>query len=78
LIKEKNEMISELLSNLKQEEELFEPKSHSLENPEQILEVHPDEIKVERYLTKEERAKQEEERRIKEEREAALKGDNVG
>ena len=65
MIKEKNEMISELLSNLKQEEELFEPKSHSLENPEQILEVSPDEIKVERYLTKEERAKQEGERRIK-------------
>ena len=78
LIKEKNEMISELLYNLKQEEELFEPKSHELENPEAILEVNPDEIKVERYLTKEERAKQDEERRIKEEREAALKGDNVG
>jgi len=42
------------------------------------LEVNPDEIKVERYLSKEERAKVEEERRIKEEREAALKGDNVG
>jgi hypothetical protein len=77
-IKEKNEQIIEILENLKQEEELFEPKSHPLENPETILTVDPNEIKVEKYLTKEERAILDAERKKQEEREAALKGDNVG
>jgi len=77
-IKEKNELISELLENLKYDEELFEPKAHYLEHPETILKVSDDEIKVEKYLSKEERAKLEEEKRRQEEREAALRGDNVG
>ena len=77
-IKEKNELISELLFSLKQEEELFEPKPHILEDPENIFKISDDEIKVEKYLTKEERAILAEEKRIREEREAALKGDNVG
>lgn len=55
-IKEKNELIGELLFSLKQEEELFEPKPHPLEDPENIFKISDDEIKVERYLTKEERA----------------------
>lgn len=77
-IKEKNELITELLENLKQSEKLFEPEGHILEDPEHILTVKDDEIKVERYLTKEERAALEEERRRQAEREALLKGDNVG
>lgn len=77
-IKEKNELISELLENLKQTEELFEPEPHPLETPETILKVNEDEIKVEKYLTKEERAVLEAERQRQAEREAALKGDNVG
>lgn len=77
-IKEKNEQITEILENLKQTEELFEPKSHPLENPEIILTVDPSEIKVEKYLTKEEREILAAERKKQEEREAALKGDNVG
>lgn len=71
-------MIQELLENLKQTEELFEPKSHPLETPETILTVDPSEIRVEKYYTKEERAAQDAERKRQEEREAALKGDNVG
>jgi hypothetical protein len=62
-IKEKNEQITELLENLKQSEELFEPKSHPLESPETILTVDPSEIKVEKYLNKEERAALELERK---------------
>mmetsp|Transcript_23105 Transcript_23105/g.35787 ORF Transcript_23105/g.35787 Transcript_23105/m.35787 type:complete len:412 (-) Transcript_23105:907-2142(-) len=77
-IKEKNELIAELLDNLKYQEEMFEPQPHPLENPESILHVGEDEIKVEKFLSKEERAKLEEERRKQEEREAALRGDNVG
>lgn len=78
-IKEKNELISELLANLKYEEELFTPQQHPLEEPQSIIaEPTPDEIKVEKYLTKDERAQLDEEKRIREAREAALKGDNVG
>ena len=58
---------------------MFEPRSHILENPEHILTIDIEkEIKVEKYLTKEERAELEEKRKRDEEREAALKGDNVG
>lgn len=71
-IKEKNEMIKELLNNLKQEEEIFEPQPHVLENPDSIFEVKEEEITVEKFLTKEERAKLEEERKKQEERERAL------
>lgn len=78
-IREKNAQIQELLENLKQEEETEEPETnHPLEHPEAILEVKPEEIKVEKYLTKEERAAEAEARRIEEERQAALMGDNVG
>jgi hypothetical protein len=78
LIKEKNELIKELLTNLKTEDELFEPDTHILENPDHIFNVKEEDVKVEKYLTKEERAKLEEERRKQEERERAMQGDNVG
>jgi|LauGreDrversion4_2_1035121.scaffolds.fasta_scaffold17743_4 hypothetical protein len=78
LIREKNELIKELLSNLKTEDELFEPDTHILENPDHIFDVKESDVKVEKYLTKEERAKAEEERRKQEERERAMQGDNVG
>jgi len=78
LIKEKNELIKELLSNLKTEDELFEPDTHILENPDHIFNVKESDVTVEKYLTKEERAKLEEERRRQEERERAMQGDNVG
>lgn len=78
LVREKNELIKELLANLKTEDELFEPETHILENPDHIFDVKDSDIKVEKYLTKEERAKLEEERRRQEERERALQGDNVG
>jgi hypothetical protein len=42
------------------------------------LKISDDEIKVEKFLTKEEKARQDEERKRLEEREAAMKGDNVG
>ena len=78
LIKDKNEQIKELLTNLKQEEEIFEPQPHILENPDSIFEIKDSEITVERFLTKEERSKLEEERKKLEERERAMQGDNVG
>lgn len=57
---------------------MFVPAPHPLENPKLILDVKESEVKVEKYLTKEERAILEEEQRKTAEREAALKGDNVG
>jgi hypothetical protein len=39
MIKEKNELIKELLANLKGEDELFEPDTHLLENPDHIFNV---------------------------------------
>ena len=63
MIREKNSIISDILENLKYKEELFEPKQHPLENPERILNVSEDEIKVEKFLTKEEKARQDEERK---------------
>jgi len=49
-----------------------------LEKPEHILTISDDEVKVEKYLTKEERALLEEEERKRAEREALLRGDNLG
>jgi len=49
-----------------------------LEDPKHIFEVNDDEIKVEKYLTAEDRARLEEEERKRLEREAKLKGDTVG
>lgn len=78
MIKEKNEVIKDLLESLGQPIELDEPTAHILENPEHILEISPDEVKVEKYLTKEQRALLEEEERKRAEREALLRGDNLG
>jgi WD40 repeat protein len=77
-IQERNNRITEILEDLKREEELFEPKSHPLETPEDILEVSPSEVPVEKHLTAEERAIEEEKRREEEERQKAMEGDNVG
>ena len=54
------------------------PAGHILEDPDHILNISDDEVKVEKYLTKEERALLEEEERKRAEREALLRGDNLG
>jgi len=59
-------------------EETETPENHILEDPNHIFEVSQEEIGVVKYLTKEERAKAAEAERIRLEREALLKGDNVG
>lgn len=77
-LSEKNEQIIELQQNLGLPEEIEVPEGHILEKPEHIFEVSQEEIGVVKYLTKEERAKAAEAERIRLEREALLKGDNVG
>jgi hypothetical protein len=78
LIGDKNELIKELLESLGQPIELDQPAAHILEDPDHILRISDDEVKVEKYLTKEERALLEEEERKRAEREALLRGDNLG
>jgi hypothetical protein len=77
-IQERNNRITEILEDLKREETLFNPKSHGLETPEDILVVKSDEVTVTKFLTAEERAVEEEKKRIEQERLKALEGDNVG
>lgn len=77
-IEEKNKAMQDLLESLQTTEELFVPDTHPLEKPELILEAKPEEVKVERYLTKEQRATLEEKRREQELFEAQLRGDTVG
>lgn len=77
-IKERNEQIIELQQNLKHAEDVTVPEAHELENPNHIFEVNEDEIKVEKYLTKEEKARLDEAEAKRLAREALLKGDNVG
>jgi hypothetical protein len=57
---------------------LYVAREDPLENPKLIFEVKDDEIKVEKYLTAEDRARLEEEERKRLEREAKLKGDTIG
>lgn len=77
-IDERNKQIMELLEQLKQQEELYQPPQHTHEDPEHIFKIKPDEIKVEKYLTKKERAVVEAEKKKQEEKERLLQGDNVG
>ena len=77
-IQERNNRITEILEDLKREETLFHPKTHPLETPEDILKVDPSEVTVVKHLTAEEKAIEDEKRRIEEERLKALEGDNVG
>ena len=58
--------------------DVAEYKEHELEKPNKIFDVADDEIKVEKYLTKEEKARLAEIEAKRLAREALLKGDNVG
>lgn len=63
---------------MKQPIEEYVEKKHPLEDPGHIFIVDPSEIKVEKYLTAEDKARMAEEERRRLEREAKLKGDTVG
>eukprot|EP01022_Parablepharisma_sp_SALTPOND_P004031 TRINITY_DN1173_c0_g1_i1.p1 TRINITY_DN1173_c0_g1~~TRINITY_DN1173_c0_g1_i1.p1 ORF type:complete len:1181 (-),score=200.28 TRINITY_DN1173_c0_g1_i1:8215-11757(-) len=78
LIKEKNQKIEELERDLKESVEKFEIQEDKREQPEHILKVYDSDIKIPKYLTKEEREKLEEEKRKEEERLKALQSDTLG
>lgn len=80
IITDKNKRIEEILVELKKDEKLFEAKKNILENPtERILQIDgKKEIPFEKYLTREEKKKIEEERLKEEARLKALMADDAG
>ncbi|XP_063303391.1 cilia- and flagella-associated protein 43 [Pelobates fuscus] len=76
-VKERNERIMEIMAQLNVQEKILEPKFTDYEKPERALTVEDSEVKVEKYLTPEQKllaeqvAKQEEEKRL------AAQGDNA-
>lgn len=54
-IKEKNQRLKQIYVDLNEEKQLAEPQFGDAENPELLFEVKDDEIKVEKYLTAEQR-----------------------
>jgi len=78
LIKEKNQKIDELLRDLKESFTKFEIKDDKREQPDHILKVEESDIKIPKYLTREERAALEEEKRKEEARLKALQSDTIG
>ena len=71
-ISEKNVRIAKISHDLKANETVIEPTLDPEEQPERYLQVKDEEVKVERYISEEERlrmeerAKEEEQRRLKE------------
>lgn len=79
-IQDKNKKMEEILLELHKEPQYFEPKPNILEHPDKIiLEVDgKKEIPFQKYLTREERKKLDEERKKEEDRIAALMADDAG
>ncbi|KAK3771256.1 hypothetical protein RRG08_024335 [Elysia crispata] len=76
-VKEKNKRITKIVTDLSLDDSVVEPNMSVAEKPEMLLEVLDSEIKVEKYLTPEQRKQQEEEARLEEERLARERGDNA-
>jgi hypothetical protein len=78
-IKECQETINDLLESLGQEPDKdTEIPTHILENPDHILKIEESDITVEKYLTAAEKERLAEVERLRLEKEALLKQDNVG
>lgn len=75
-IESKNSRIQEIMAELKQEEDVFDPKLTDDEVPERVLEVKPEEVGFEKYISAAERKRLEEEEERKR-REAANSKDNA-
>jgi len=75
-INEKNKRIQEILTDLQKPINIFDPKKNFLENPENILTVKPEEIPFEKYYSKDERERRENEKLKEEERRKALLSDD--
>ncbi|XP_077865529.1 LOW QUALITY PROTEIN: cilia- and flagella-associated protein 43-like [Saccoglossus kowalevskii] len=76
-IKQKNVRIRKVLEDLNSKEEVWQPEWTIEEKPERLLTVDDSEVKVEKYISPEQRSKLEEEERKEEERLLREKGDNA-
>lgn len=75
-IKEKNVRISKIISQLKLEEPLVQPSLGVLEEPERLLVVDDEEVKVDKYVSPEEEQMLDEVGKVEEEKRVAAMGDN--
>lgn len=76
-IKEKNKRIRKIMEDLEISEEVIVPELSIYEEPEQLLTVKDEEVKVEKYLTPEQRKQKEEQDKLEEERRLREQGDNA-
>ncbi|XP_029926952.1 cilia- and flagella-associated protein 43 [Myripristis murdjan] len=74
-VKDKNKRIREIMVELGVTEELWEPSLADSEQPERALIVKDSEIKVEKYLSPEQKKEEEERKKLEEQRRLAAKGD---
>ena len=65
-ISDRNTRIRKVMKDLGINDEVFEPSWTSDENPEMLLDVNDDEIKVEKYVSEEEQVKLEELAKVEE------------
>ncbi|KAJ3194324.1 Cilia- and flagella-associated protein 43 [Irineochytrium annulatum] len=75
-IEDKNERILAIMAELQIQEAVFHPTLDNDEVPERIIEVHDDEVKVEKYITPEERRRLDELKKVEEERLRLQQEDN--
>ncbi|XP_058242609.1 cilia- and flagella-associated protein 43 isoform X1 [Hemibagrus wyckioides] len=76
-IRNRNKRIADIMSKLKLQETLWEPTLSDNERPERALTVSDSENKVEKYLTPEQRQREEEQRKEEEQKRLGEKGDNL-
>ncbi|XP_015275585.1 PREDICTED: cilia- and flagella-associated protein 43 [Gekko japonicus] len=76
-VKERNVRISQILKQLEIQEEIWEPTLTDNEKPDRDLKVRDSEIKVEKYLTPVQKAKEKIMARINYKRRLAAQGDNA-
>ncbi|XP_066535952.1 cilia- and flagella-associated protein 43 [Hoplias malabaricus] len=76
-VRDKNSRIMEIMTELGLQESLWQPTLTDNERPERAFTVNDSEIKVEKYLTPEQRQREEDQRKEEEQRQFAAKGDNI-
>ena len=77
-IADKNKRIAEIYEELERDKDIFEAKENLLEHPENVLQVKPEEIPFQKFLSKEEKDRLEQERLREEERRRAMMADDYG
>ncbi|XP_075065290.1 cilia- and flagella-associated protein 43 isoform X2 [Mixophyes fleayi] len=76
-VNERNQRILEIMSELNIQEKLLQPQFTDNEKPERAFTVEDSEIKVEKYLTSEQKAKAEQQAKQEEEKRLAEQEDNA-